>query len=70
MNKCEDKFCPDCGHHLYTVTGWTEQGQITYKGVFFCQECGVEISVCDVATYHEIEFLRAKYDARAAEVEA
>ena len=17
MNKCQDKFCPDCGHHLY-----------------------------------------------------
>ena len=67
MDKCTDKFCPDCGHHLYTVTGWTGKGEITF---FFYRECGVEISLCDVATYHEIGFLRAKYDAQAAKAEA
>ncbi len=28
MNKTDDKFCPDCGHHLYTS-----------QGELYCVEC-------------------------------
>ena len=58
MDKCENLYCPDCHHHLY------QNGTM-----FWCQECGGEVQPRDVATYHEIEFLRAKYDAQAAKAE-
>jgi hypothetical protein len=60
MNKCDDKFCPDCGHHLYgpELIG------------YWCQECPCWVEIEDAATYAEVLELRKAYDPAArAEVE-
>ncbi len=54
MNKCENEFCPECGHHLY------KNGDD-----YFCVECGRSVSADDVATFEQVQFLRSDYDEEA-----
>jgi DNA-directed RNA polymerase subunit M/transcription elongation factor TFIIS len=56
MNKCADKFCPECGHHLYRYeTRWG----------YFCAECKREVKCGDAQPFENTYVLRAGYDAEA-----
>lgn len=57
MDKCEDKFCPECGHHLYRQSA-TE---------FYCSFCSLDFDIEQVATLEEILPLRENYDSRTVE---
>lgn len=62
MDKRNNKFCPDCGHHLYTSdtlpTGW-----------YYCADCNTNIPERDVATLTDVLPLRARYDSVAFRME-
>ena len=52
MNKTDDKFCPDCGRHLYYQT----------KVMYWCTECGASVHPDNVKTFEDVTTLRARYD--------
>ncbi len=54
MNKCDDKFCCDCGHHLYKM-----------QAGYWCQECRRFVDDEEIATRGEVILLRKGYDAQA-----
>ena len=58
MNKSTDKFCPECGHHLYENT--TD---------FFCIECNKTVLADDVASFDQVQSLRSPYDESARQSE-
>jgi hypothetical protein len=56
MNKTDDKFCPECGHHLY-INGTQ----------YHCQECDIDVDLMDVLTTDEAQPTRERYDSQAEE---
>lgn len=56
MNKCADKFCPDCGHHIYAIA---KRNHTAY----YCADCNVGVD--EPATLEQVQTLRAGYDAEA-----
>ena len=60
MDKTTDKFCPECGHHLYTFC-------IINPARFFCIECSQWLEPEQVATMHEVETLRREFMSQGEE---
>jgi hypothetical protein len=60
MNKCDDKFCDLCGHHLYTVT----------PRLYWCVECQTFVSPENIATFEQVAPMRAAYDADARRLDS
>ena len=56
MNKADDKFCPDCGHHLYI-------GERQYY--YWCADCKTGCEPIDALTLEQAQPLRVGYDASA-----
>ena len=50
MDKTTDKFCPECGHHLYRK-----------PGSLFCVECGADVSEDDAISLHDAEPMRREF---------
>jgi hypothetical protein len=51
MNKTEDKFCPECGHHLYHFDETKEV--LAYD---WCVECSIPVD--DPATVDQVQAMR------------
>ena len=49
MDKCKDKFCPYCWHHLYQ-NGDGEP--------YWCAACDCQVRAEDAATFDDVAWLR------------
>ena len=67
MNKTDDKFCPECGHHLYRINNYPNgvvQGQYAVS-YLWCNECNREVDY--PATVDQVQAMRERYDSQAEE---
>jgi len=60
MNKTEDKFCPDCGHHLYVVQQLSD-----WWDWLWCVDCQGWVEISNVLTLEQAQPLRVGYDSSA-----
>jgi len=64
LNKCDDKYCPECGHHVFDPIH--DPAMLGY----WCAECCQWIDEQNAAILDaDIIRLRAAYDARARQAE-
>ena len=60
MQKTTDKFCPNCGHHVYLPS----HGEAWY----ICVECDITLYYEEVATLDDVLHLRESYDTQVEEM--
>ena len=55
MNKTDDKFCPDCGHHAFQAEPYG----------LWCADCQSWIDPAEILTLEQAQPLRVGYDTSA-----